>query len=586
MKIKFSLLTFLLVLIPCIAFAKPNVSFSIEPDHGTLDTEFLAQVTISGSDFSDVETPQFEESEEIEMTYLSNSLQQQILNGSVSFQKTFIFKLEFKKAISTGIHNIPHGLVTVDNEKFRLPSRTITIETAHANNNLNKLAASNNNGFQFVQFVTNDNPYVGEQVVYRVEIIAPDNLEKANLEEFEPQGVWRERYGKDEKKVRRVQNTSISSFSESLFPIQAGNITIPERTLRAAVREFTRKQRSPFSFGNGGGISNQLFNTLMPFFDQFRTVEKTITAPSINLKVKPLPLPPTPINGFIPVGSIKVNSSFDSQSSEVGEPITLTIQVSGDANLRPLEIKNPENFNKKEFKRYDDKPIYSKVIGVENMTSYKTFKISLVPLKPGFLKIPSFKINWFNPNTKTYESYSTEENSVRITGEEIEYQEEQTQEPESIENKEEIKRSTSLKDFDNINYSLGKKNTAYAILIGITAYLFSILNLIVSNKKTSSYLSNKRFIVEFRNKLLNFDLGKDNNEDIINLLKSYLISKHKIENIELTSIELLNKLKGKLNIDSLNTLKLIFNECDQIKFSGASLNNETVSKIKDFVRKH
>jgi len=345
------------------AFADPNIYYSVKPNRGDINTDFYVQVSISGKDFTNSTQPSFEKTEEMFLQYVSSSVQQQMINGDVSFQKSFNYKIIFNKVLPSGEHRLPRGAVFLNGTKHRLPTKSIFIEAGNSSKTPNSgtgarsskdndLKTPSKDGFQFVQIVSNDNPYIGEQVLYRVEIIAPDNLQKAELEEFEPQGVWRERYGQDEKKVRTTQNLSIHSFSESWFPIQAGELDVPTRVLHAEVREFQRKKRP--SFGFGSNLSEQFLGNLLPYLNQFKSVEKFIKAPAFKMQVKPLPPPPSGLSGFIPVGQIKVTSSLNSESTNVGEPVTLTIQVSGDANLRPLEIKDPPNLDKSELKRYDD----------------------------------------------------------------------------------------------------------------------------------------------------------------------------------------------------------------------------------------
>lgn len=399
--------------------ADPHVHYTVSPERGTTETEFLVQVSITdentqANNLDKLSEAVFEESKEMRLVHVSNSLQQQIINGNVSVQKSYIFKTQFKTAVATGEYTLPRGYVFVNNIKYRLPTKSIFIESTNQNSTLTKQPVPSDDGFQFLQRVSNEAPFVGEQISYTVEIIAPQNLEKAELEEFEPQGIWRERYGKDEKKTRRVQNITIHSFSESWFPVHAGDIRIPERILAAEVREFQKRKQMHLPLGQN--LGEQLFGSLMPYFNQYRSVEKKIKTSGFQLQVKPLPPAPSEIKGYIPVGQIKANSSIDSERVQVGEPVTISIQVSGDANLRPLEIYSPKDLDTKVLKRYDSKPILNKTVGSENVVFYKTFKISLTPLLSGIIEVPSFSVHWFNPKLKEYQSYTTKRYLLKVEG--------------------------------------------------------------------------------------------------------------------------------------------------------------------------
>lgn len=396
----------------CIAEEKPKINLTVIPDSGTNDTKFFLQVTVSGENVSDFKMPIMRENENFSVAIHSNSVQEQQINGVSSQQKTFIFSLTPKSYLKSGEYATPNGLVEYKGEKFRLPTKKVIIESSKAFVG-SALKTPSKDGFNFVQIVSNEKPYVGEQISYRVEIIAPSNMLKAELDDFQVEGIWRERFGQDEKKQRQAFNLTIHSFSESWFPIQSGTIAVPERRLNVALQQLTRVPSNL-------GLSNQLLNNLLPLISQFSTEEKTVTAPAISVEVRPLPYPTTPLTGHIPVGELDITSSIDKEESKVGEPITLTIQVSGDANLKPLEIgKALTPMKDSELKRYDEKPILKKVVNNPEVFFYKTFSITLIPLTNGNIKIPQFQFNWFDPKEEKYKSEITIEKFVSVVGDPI-----------------------------------------------------------------------------------------------------------------------------------------------------------------------
>ncbi|HMO18615.1 MAG TPA: BatD family protein [Oligoflexia bacterium] len=405
------------IIIPINVKAEPRVNVSVKPDKGTIDTEFYVQVTISGSDFRSTGHPVFENSEHFILESRSSSVQQQIINNQISFQKTFSYQVIFTTTLPAGEYPLPRGSLVIDDKKYRLPTKKIIIEPVtgqtQGSSSTSSLQGaripSNQEDFSFVQVISNERPYVGEQIAYRSEIIAPPNLGRAELQDFEPQGFWRERYGEDEKSSRVRQNVTIHSFSESFYPLQAGSFEIPPRELLAEIRVLERSRSGP-----PGNLNDRIFGGLFPFVSQFRTVQKKITSNSINLDVRPLPPAPPNAGSYIPVGKLIVTSNIDSDELDVGDSLVLTIQVSGNANLRPLKIAKDKSDKKSPFKRYDDKPIFKKVIKNGEVIHYKTFKISLVPRTAGIHSVPVYQITWFDPVQAEYKTVSTLEKSIRV----------------------------------------------------------------------------------------------------------------------------------------------------------------------------
>jgi len=549
----------------------PKVHFSIRPERATQDTEFIVQISISGQNFANTGSPVFEENDEMSLSSMSSSVQQQIINGSISFQKTFLFKINFSKVLATGEYLLPRGSILIDGNKYRFPTKKIFIEAPNTNSQDNvgvdtKLAATNNT-FQFVQNISNAKPYIGEQILYKVEIIAPHNLEKAQLEEFEPQGLWRERYGQDEKRIRSVQNTTIHSFSESWYPIQAGVLEVPERILMAEVKEYQRKQRPNFNLGSS--FSDQLLGGLLPYLNQFKRVEKKLIAEPFKIEVKPLPTPPIDIKGFVPVGNLKITSSFDSESVKLGEPITLTIQISGDANLRPLEISDPKNLDNKILKRYDEKPILSRTIGESNVVFYKTFKISLIPLKSGFIKIPQFRIDWFNPVSEKYENYLTPEESIKVIGEET------TQDftPEIIENEKQEEQETQINNDLNSEYNipyLSRKTSLSSGIFLFTLYILLFCIKFIKNLKLLNIIKQKS-LIKNKKKFLKNSISSSQNFKDVDIFQSFkeILSLKYNENLQsLTPIELYKYIKTKFSPKLSNDVLEIFTLVEENKYSG------------------
>ena len=584
-------ISILIHLIASPVLATPNVYFAVRPEKGPQESDFLAQISVTGQNFANTGAPTFEETDEMTMTYASNTIQQQIINGAVSFQKTYIYKVEFKKILASGEYVLPHGSILVDGAKFRFPTKKIFIEApssapqGSSTNPSNRNLLPKENGFQFVQTVSNEKPFIGEQILYKVEIIAPENLERAQLEEFEPQGVWRERYGAEEKQIRRVQNISVNSFSESWFPIQAGTIEVPERTLRAEVKEFQKKVRPNYNLGSS--LGDQLLGNLLPYLTQFKTVEKNLTAQTLKLEVQPLPAPPTPIKGFIPVGHLKVTNSLSSESANIGEPITLTIQVSGDANLRPLELFNPPTLNTQEFKRYDDKPILSRTIGASNVTFYKTFKVSLIPLKSGFHKLPSFEINWFNPTKKSYENFATEPFSILVQGEDL---------PQALSTTPKIdeKKQTNATDKQIENYSVESFNkkvpylarttslkvSLTSLLLLILGAFFNFLKRMSSNRETSTKANLNKLLLQVNSATNN----SKELESLISEFKNYLSFNYKFDITALTPTEIEHSLSKKLDTKIATDIKLILTQYESLSFSGASHDSsDLILNLKELI---
>jgi hypothetical protein len=404
--------------------AEAHLTARVEPDEGTIDTTFYFELNVLIHNQSTISNPQIEPSKYFSIEMISSSMQQHQVNNDIKSRKTIVFKLIPKGKLRSGQYTTPKGRIYIDTSWHELPREKFIIRAPIQESPQSKNPFAGKKGatipkdmdeFSFVQIVSNENPYVGEQVSYRLELITPANLKEAKLHDFNPQGVWRERFENDGKSARVVQNVTIHSFSESWFPIQSGTFEIPYRELVARLQIIERRRAPP-----QGSLSEQLFGGLFPFMTYHQTVEKTITSNPLEIKIRPLPPPPSDAGSYIPVGSLKINSSIDKKKAAVGDSVTLTVQVSGNANLRPFNLPSPLNYKKNIFRKYDEKPILNKSITNGEVIFFKTFKISLVPQAPGIHTVPSFKITWFNPQKGSYQDTTTAVHIVEIKGEPLE----------------------------------------------------------------------------------------------------------------------------------------------------------------------
>jgi hypothetical protein len=404
--------------------AEAHLTARVEPAEGTFETIFYFELNILIHDRGTISNPQIEPSKYFSIEMISSSMQQHSVNNEIKSRKTFVFKLTPKGKLRTGQYTTPKGRIYIDTDWHELPRQKFIIRTPTQASPQGKNPFAGKKGatipknmdeFSFVQIVSNENPYVGEQVSYRLELITPANLKEAKLQDFNPQGVWRERFENDGKSSRIVQNVTIHSFSESWFPIQSGTFEIPYRELIARLQIVERRRAPP-----QGSLSEQLFGGLFPFMTYHQTVEKTITSNPLEIKIRPLPPPPSDAGSYIPVGALKINSSIDRKKAAVGDSVTLTVQISGNANLRPFNLPSPLNFKKNIFRKYDEKPILNKSITDGEVIFFKTFKISLVPQAPGIHSVPSFKITWFDPEKESYQDSTTPSHIVEIEGEPLE----------------------------------------------------------------------------------------------------------------------------------------------------------------------
>jgi hypothetical protein len=191
------------------------------------------------------------------------------------------------------------------------------------------------------------------------------------------------------------------TFKKVLIPLRSGNITIAPATVSCNALTGYQRQRDAFN----DRFFNDFFND--DFFGSTRTgVYKTVVVPSNSLTLKVLDLPeagrPADFAGHI--GRYTIGSSASPVEVSVGDPITLTLKLSGPDYLENVDIPALE----KQPALTRDFKIPPESSRGEISGKAKGFTQTIRPLRAGIREIPAIELPYFDADTQTYQIARTE----------------------------------------------------------------------------------------------------------------------------------------------------------------------------------
>jgi len=132
-----------------------------------------------------------------------------------------------------------------------------------------------------------------------------------------------------------------------------------------------------------------------------------------NVTVLPLPAQGQPGNFSGAIGKFTIQATVDNNKLPAGENNQLHIRIAGTGNLDGVavpEIKWPAN-----IQAYDPRDSQSVNKAQFPMPRSLDFDIPFIGNKEGGVKIPPIVFNYFNPDTKKYESDSTDTIQIQFT---------------------------------------------------------------------------------------------------------------------------------------------------------------------------
>ena len=369
---------------------------------------------------------------------------------------------------------------------------------------------------------------------------------------------------------------NVAIVKKALLTAQkSGDLVIDPMEIRTQIRVQNRNnRRDPFD----------------PFsmFNQYSTIEKTISSKPIKINVEQLPIP-KPNYFYEAVGDININTEVNNSVVKANEAINFRVIISGNGNLnllKPFEISFPPD-----FEVYDPK-IIDKTFSAKNNTSgKKIFEYLLIPRYAGKFEIPSITYNYFNPSSKKYRSISTNKISIEVLK-----GDEQESGINTFVNKEDVKLLNTdiryIKTKSNLE-SKGKVffgSTLFLILFFSPIILFFILfiyfKILARNNINSIFQKSKKATKIARKRLKNAQKHINSNkkehfyEEVEKSLWGYFSEKFAVQIAELSKETIIIYFEMfDINKTTQNQFISLLNDCEIARYTTSKIENTKMEAI-------
>ncbi len=262
--------------------------------------------------------------------------------------------------------------------------------------------------------------YVGEPVAVTYRVLARDNrwsldwrveqradtfalpeLENFRVETFRS-GDWEERISVDGRLYRVASQRDVV-----YFPLETGTSTIGPADFTIQIHQRDGPSLSPRVDGRGR------FVELTRAQQQGTWTPMILATDPIPLEVVPLPLEGRPESFRGHVGRLEVRSRVDRTHLEVGDTLTLRIEVARDGPSMAApdpEVAFPVGFEVTE-PEIDDTAMRGYRLSGTRVYSYR-----LVATQEGSFRIPAVEMSWFDPESESYVIALTQPFDLTVVG--------------------------------------------------------------------------------------------------------------------------------------------------------------------------
>lgn len=402
-----------LIAISLQTFADEKVTFTTSaPDAVAVGDQFRLSYTVTTQSVRGFRVPSIKGFEVLSGPNRSMHSSSSNFNGQTTTTSSITFTY-ILLAQEEGEFTLPGAVIIADGNEMISNSVKIKVLPADQQSGGNDASRRNNIGRSSNASITNNDLFITATAnkvdVYEQEAILLtykiytaidlrgfDNVKLPDFKGFHSQEVELpndRRWQLEHYKGRNYQTTVYRQFV--LFPQQTGNLTIEQARFDASIAQ-ARQITSFDDFFNGGGVVE---------------VKKTLTTPKLTIKVKELPAgKPESFSGG--VGEFNISSSINTTEIKSNEAVTIKLVISGTGNFKLIstpEVKFPED-----FEIYDPKTDNKLRLTSAGQTGNQVIEYLAIPRNAGTYKIPPVEFSYFDIQSQTYKTLTTEEYVLNV----------------------------------------------------------------------------------------------------------------------------------------------------------------------------
>ncbi len=253
--------------------------------------------------------------------------------------------------------------------------------------------------------VSSDTVYLGEQVTYTFRYYRSAAVsETNNYTPPQTSGFISVDLPPQRKLTRIVDGETyrVVEVLTAMFPTRPGDLSIGPARLRVVPDLISNLLgRDPFSIFRGQG--GRPLTEGEP---------KDLATEALRIHVRPLPSPPAGKSFSGAVGECSLASDLSSHSMSLGDPVTLTLTVSGKGRKDVVDapvIRWPEG-----IETYPPTTNIQSTVRNDIVAETKVFSIALVARRQGRVVIPAPELTYFNPASRRYETARARELTLEV----------------------------------------------------------------------------------------------------------------------------------------------------------------------------
>ncbi|MEJ0088204.1 MAG: BatD family protein [Limisphaerales bacterium] len=387
-----------------------------------------AQLTVTVQGRS-AEEPQIPSVNGLDFLQVGQSSQIQVINGAMSANVSYTYAVT---AVQPGSFTIPaiqagRGADSAKSQPVMLKVRKSSAGSTPAmnyptqnalpapavNGDKEQLSADEQQSFGFLRLVTPKKEfYVGEMVPVELKAcfragveLRVDGLPRLNSDAFTMNKLGNEPV-RSQQLINGVPYT-VFTWSTVITAVKAGDFAMSvEIPITVTVRQRARRPAM------GGPFDDDLFDRAFSgFFGSATQRQIALSSAPVSVKILSLPTESRPASFSGAVGQFDISAATSPAQISTGDPVTLTLKISGAGNFDRVTAPTVENNSA--WKTYKPNAKFEAADSA-GFAGTKISEQALVSTQSGKLEIPALAFSYFDPEQKQYVTKTTSPINVEV----------------------------------------------------------------------------------------------------------------------------------------------------------------------------
>ena len=333
----------------------------------------------------------------------SNSSQTRIINGTAEYSITQQLIID-AKAPRVGTFTIPTYVFQYKGETLRVPAATLEVVERSAD------AGPTTDELIFLKTDTPSQLYVGQSTPIQLKLYISESVRLTGLNNFDRSAdgftISELPESQENMKLYNGRRYRVLTWPLIITPIQTGAQDLNfQFNVSAQLPDQGNARRDPFG---GRGLGGIIYGNFFGRSERF-----TVYNEPTLVDVRPLPKANQPRSFTGAIGDFALAVSTDRENTQAGEPIMLSIEISGNGNFD--RINGPAIQETADWRSYDPESNFQPSSTGNALRGTKRFDYVMIPNNAGTLQIPEVEFTYFEPKNARYITLSSPAIEIEVS---------------------------------------------------------------------------------------------------------------------------------------------------------------------------